>query len=96
MEKDVEDILNSIGLNVSRGHMQKLVKKFVSREKINYRYLTDSWLGKDGTVSYTPGVLPDAPDVDSLCKGVSYVFLSNEFVLRLRRMFSSMIDLRQS
>ncbi|VDM46214.1 unnamed protein product [Toxocara canis] len=69
MEKDVEEILLSIGLNVSRGHMQKLVKKLVSREKINYRYLTDSWLAKDGTVGYTPGVVSDAPDVDALSRG---------------------------
>ncbi|VDK47955.1 unnamed protein product [Anisakis simplex] len=69
IEKDVEEILLSIGLNVSRAHVQKLLKKLSSHEKINYRHLTDSWLTKDGTVQYKPGVLDDAPDLDALCKG---------------------------
>lgn len=71
MEKDVEDVLHTMGMDISRGHIQKLVKKFVSREKVNYRYLTDSWVNKDGTVTYSPGVLPDAPDGATLAKGIS-------------------------
>uniref|UniRef100_A0A158R6B6 SAP domain-containing protein n=1 Tax=Syphacia muris TaxID=451379 RepID=A0A158R6B6_9BILA len=68
-EKDVEDVLFTIGLNISRGHVQKLVKKFSSREKINYRHITDSWVNKDGTVTYTPGTISDPPSVDTLKKG---------------------------
>lgn len=77
VEKDVEDVLFTMGLNISRGHVQKLVKKFAAREKVNYRYLTDSWINKDGTVTYSPGVAPDAPSLSVLSKGAySYAIRS--------------------
>ncbi|VDK73790.1 unnamed protein product [Litomosoides sigmodontis] len=69
LEKDFEEILYSIGLNISRAQVQKLLKRYLSRDRINYRYLTDSWANKDGTVTYRPGVISDPPTTEQLAKG---------------------------
>uniref|UniRef100_A0A158Q740 SAP domain-containing protein n=1 Tax=Elaeophora elaphi TaxID=1147741 RepID=A0A158Q740_9BILA len=69
LEKDFEEILYSIGLNISRAQVQKLLKRYLSRDRISYRYLTDSWANKDGTVTYRPGVMSDPPTTEQLAKG---------------------------
>lgn len=69
MEKDFEEIMYSMGLNISRAQVQKLVKKYLSRDRISYRYLTDSWANKDGTVTYKPGTVLDPPTTEQLAKG---------------------------
>nr|CDQ02382.1 BMA-LST-3, isoform f [Brugia malayi] len=69
LEKDFEEILFSIGLNISRAQVQKLLKRYLSRDRISYRYLTDSWANKDGTVTYRPGVISDPPTTEQLAKG---------------------------
>ncbi|CAG9529877.1 unnamed protein product [Cercopithifilaria johnstoni] len=69
LEKDFEEILYSIGLNISRAQIQKLLKRYLSRDRINYRYLTDSWANKDGTVTYRPGMVSDPPTTEQLAKG---------------------------
>ncbi|MCP9260150.1 Cell division cycle and apoptosis regulator protein 1 [Dirofilaria immitis] len=69
LEKDFEEILYSIGLNISRAQVQKLLKRYLSRDRISYRYLTDSWANKDGTVTYRPGLVPDPPTTEQLAKG---------------------------
>uniref|UniRef100_A0A915PP47 SAP domain-containing protein n=1 Tax=Setaria digitata TaxID=48799 RepID=A0A915PP47_9BILA len=69
LEKDLEEILYSIGLNISRAQVQKLLKKYLSRDRISYRYFTDSWANKDGTVTYRPGVISDPPTTEQLTKG---------------------------
>lgn len=72
MEKDFEEILYSIGLNISRAQVQKLLKRYLSRDRISYRYLTDSWANKDGTVTYRPGRISDPPTTEQLTKGSSF------------------------
>ncbi|KAL3110206.1 hypothetical protein niasHT_015809 [Heterodera trifolii] len=54
IDKDLEDIIFSIGLDVSRWDVQRLVKKLLSKERINYRDLTDKWVDKEGKVRYVP------------------------------------------
>ncbi|VDK54894.1 unnamed protein product, partial [Gongylonema pulchrum] len=70
MEKDFEEIMHTMGLNLSRAQIQKLAKKYTSRDRINYRYLTDSWANKDGTVTYKPGMIDDPPTTEQLLKGI--------------------------
>lgn len=52
IDRDLEDIIHSIGLDLSRGEVQRLVKKLASKDRINYRDLTDKWVDKDGEVKY--------------------------------------------
>ncbi|XP_025837375.1 cell division cycle and apoptosis regulator protein 1 [Agrilus planipennis] len=40
-EKDMEDLLFTLGLNLSRAQVRKLVGKVVSRDSLHYRKLTD-------------------------------------------------------
>lgn len=40
-EKDTEEILHTIGLQISRSQVRKLVKRVSSKEQFNYRKLTD-------------------------------------------------------
>ncbi|VDN39062.1 unnamed protein product, partial [Cylicostephanus goldi] len=49
--------------------MQKLTHKLMSREKINYRHLTDVLVDSDGNVRFTPGECENPPDVNALLKG---------------------------
>lgn len=72
LEKDFEEILFSIGLNISRAQVQKLLKRYLSRDRISYRYFTDSWANKDGTAAYRPGVISDPPTAEQLAKGNSF------------------------
>ncbi|XP_033736293.1 cell division cycle and apoptosis regulator protein 1-like isoform X2 [Pecten maximus] len=41
LDKDVEEIIHTIGLQLSRAQVRKLVQKLVSRDALNYRKLTD-------------------------------------------------------
>ena len=50
----MEEIINSTGLDLSRGEVKNLVKKLASKERINYRDLTDKWVDKEGNVKYIP------------------------------------------
>lgn len=40
-DKDLEDLLLTLGLSLSRSQVKKLVQKVLAREKFNYRELTD-------------------------------------------------------
>ncbi|CAK5071366.1 unnamed protein product [Meloidogyne enterolobii] len=53
-DRDLEEIINSTGLDLSRGEVKNLVKKLVSKERVNYRDLTDKWVDKEGNVKYIP------------------------------------------
>ncbi|XP_062571742.1 cell division cycle and apoptosis regulator protein 1-like isoform X2 [Saccostrea cucullata] len=41
LDKDVEEIIHTIGLQLSRAQVKKLVQKLVTRDALNYRKLTD-------------------------------------------------------
>ncbi|KAA0194922.1 hypothetical protein HAZT_HAZT005352 [Hyalella azteca] len=41
IDKDLEDIINLLGMNLSRAQMKKLTSKLVSRDVLYYRKLTD-------------------------------------------------------
>ncbi|CAJ0604155.1 unnamed protein product [Cylicocyclus nassatus] len=68
-ERDLEDIIFNSELGVTRALMQKLTHKLMSREKINYRHLTDVLVDSDGNVRFTPGECENPPDVSALLKG---------------------------
>ncbi len=51
-ERDFEEILYSLRLDISRADVQRLAKKLSSRDRINYRNLTDKWVDKEGNVKY--------------------------------------------
>ncbi|KAL7072465.1 hypothetical protein ACQ4LE_008298 [Meloidogyne hapla] len=53
-DRDLEEIINSTGLDLSRGEVKNLVKKLASKERVNYRDLTDKWVDKEGNVKYIP------------------------------------------
>lgn len=40
-EKDLEDLFYTLGLNMSRSQVRKLVEKFITRDSLYYRKLTD-------------------------------------------------------
>ncbi|XP_056018818.1 cell division cycle and apoptosis regulator protein 1-like isoform X3 [Ostrea edulis] len=41
LDKDVEEIIHTIGLQLSRAQVKKLVQKVVTRDALNYRKITD-------------------------------------------------------
>lgn len=69
LERDAEEIVHSVGLDFTRGDVQRLLKKFVSKERINYRNLTDKWVDKEGQVKYAVERNPDAPSLSELTSG---------------------------
>ena len=40
-EKDIENLFFTLGLNLSRSQTRKVVEKFITRESLYYRKLTD-------------------------------------------------------
>ncbi|KJH47287.1 hypothetical protein DICVIV_06643 [Dictyocaulus viviparus] len=68
-ERDLEDIIFNSELGVTRAQMQKITHKLMSREKINYRHLTDVLVDSDGNVRFTPGECENPPDISALTKG---------------------------
>ncbi|XP_023931165.1 cell division cycle and apoptosis regulator protein 1-like [Lingula anatina] len=48
LDKDVEEIIHTLGLQLSRAQVRKYVQKLVSRDTLNYRKLTDKPCPKDG------------------------------------------------
>lgn len=68
-ERDFEEILYSLRLDISRADVQRLAKKLSSRERINYRNLTDKWVDKEGNVKYChPGHDATSPVDPAFCK----------------------------
>lgn len=47
-EKDIEDLIYTLGLNLSRAQVRKLVSKVITRDSLHYRKLTDK--SKDESV----------------------------------------------
>jgi hypothetical protein len=66
-DRDIEEIVHSIGLNVSRSTVQRVIRKVSSRDRFNYRNITDKWVDKDFNVKYAPE-FPEAPTRAQLLK----------------------------
>lgn len=65
IDRDLEDIINMLGLNLSRAQQKKLMSKVMSRDVLHYRKLTDVSLDdKD-----KPRDPPPCIDLESLAKG---------------------------
>ncbi|CAD5226302.1 unnamed protein product [Bursaphelenchus xylophilus] len=67
-DRDLEEVVNSIGLDISRSTISKIVKKVSSRDRFNYRNITDKWVDKDGNTKYFPEPAPEAPSRSELLK----------------------------
>lgn len=67
-DRDVEEILHSIGMNISRATAQRLIRKVSARDRFNYRNITDKWVDKEFNVKYVPEALVDAPTRSQLLK----------------------------
>ncbi|VDP13559.1 unnamed protein product [Heligmosomoides polygyrus] len=68
-ERDLEDIIFNSELGVTRAQMAKMSHKLMSREKINYRHLTDVLVDSDGNVRFSPGECENAPEIETLLRG---------------------------
>lgn len=73
LDKDVEEIIHTIGLQLSRAQVKKLVQKVVTRDALNYRKMTDKTVGTPGEKEE---VAPDekelkVADIVKLSKGNS-------------------------
>ncbi|KAI6187137.1 BMA-LST-3, isoform h [Aphelenchoides besseyi] len=86
VERDLEEIIHSLGFDVSQSSVRRLLKKFSSQnsstrereQRFNYRNVTDKWIDKDGNVKYTPQLESDAPSRSQLLKGeYGYLLLPN-------------------
>uniref|UniRef100_A0A1I7XK81 SAP domain-containing protein n=1 Tax=Heterorhabditis bacteriophora TaxID=37862 RepID=A0A1I7XK81_HETBA len=75
-ERDLEDILFNSEFGVTRGQVQKLAHKLSSREKINYRHLTDILVDSDGNTKFVPGNCEGAPDVETLMRGYGITYIN--------------------
>ena len=75
-DRDLEDILLSLGLRISRGDVLRLMKKVNSRERFEYRIYTDRWIDKDNETKYSPVFREDAPSVDDILNG-NQLFIGN-------------------
>lgn len=73
LERDAEDVIHSIGLDLSRGDVQRLLKNVLTRERLNYRNLTDKWVDKEGQVKYASERMPNAPTASDLANGKRFV-----------------------
>lgn len=47
-DKDIEELIYTLGLNLSRAQVRKLVQKVVTRDSLHYRKLTDKMKDEDG------------------------------------------------
>ncbi|KAJ1346652.1 hypothetical protein KIN20_001523 [Parelaphostrongylus tenuis] len=68
-ERDLEDIIFNSEFGVTRAQMQKISHKLMSRERINYRHLTDVLVDSDGNVRFAPGECENPPEMSTLLKG---------------------------
>lgn len=68
-DRDMEEILYTIGIDLSRGDVQRIIKKLSARDRINYRNLTDRWVDKDDNVKYVPTAAPEAKSLSELAAG---------------------------
>ncbi|XP_015600550.1 cell division cycle and apoptosis regulator protein 1 [Cephus cinctus] len=68
-DKDIEELIYTLGLNLSRAQVRKLVQKVVTRDSLHYRKLTDKSKEddtkeeKDGEKSEIPGKADDDEDL---------------------------------
>ena len=46
-DKDIEELIYTLGLNLSRAQVRKLVQKVVTRDSLHYRKLTDKTKDED-------------------------------------------------
>ncbi|XP_029635988.1 cell division cycle and apoptosis regulator protein 1 isoform X1 [Octopus sinensis] len=49
LDKDIEEIMHTVGMQLSRAQVRKYVQKLVSRDTLNYRKLTDKPKAEDAT-----------------------------------------------
>uniref|UniRef100_T1JF56 DBC1/CARP1 catalytically inactive NUDIX hydrolase domain-containing protein n=1 Tax=Strigamia maritima TaxID=126957 RepID=T1JF56_STRMM len=75
-DKDVEEVLHTLGLNLSRAQVRKLLQKVVSRDTLNYRKLTDKPRLKEEEEKAAAALAEDKMDVEE--KNAAKAMWSNE------------------
>ncbi|XP_052262655.1 cell division cycle and apoptosis regulator protein 1-like isoform X2 [Dreissena polymorpha] len=75
LDKDMEEIVHTIGLNLSRAQVKKLVQKVVSRDSFSYRALTDEPILEEGEKAGSPAPIIEL-DLDKLVLGNSVLMTS--------------------
>ncbi|GAB0092404.1 cell division cycle and apoptosis regulator protein 1 [Sergentomyia squamirostris] len=70
-EKDIEDLFHTIGLDLSRNQVRKLVGKSISRDSLYYRKLTDSVkeIKEDGTEEVIEDIKKEENLSDDVLRG---------------------------
>ncbi|KAJ8319043.1 hypothetical protein KUTeg_004134 [Tegillarca granosa] len=68
LDKDVEEIIHTIGLQLSRAQVRKLVQKVVSRDAVSYRKLTDKPLPGQGDTKEEPVKEVKEFDIETLAQ----------------------------
>nr|CAD7411020.1 unnamed protein product [Timema cristinae] len=60
-DKDIEELLYTLGLNLSRAQVRKLVQKVVTRDSLHYRKLTDKPKKEEEAAGKEPNDVKDKP-----------------------------------
>lgn len=64
--------MHSTGVDLSRSEVQKLIKKLSTRERINYRNITDKWVDSDGNLKYFSTQAQDSRSTFELINGIIF------------------------
>ncbi|XP_074647315.1 cell division cycle and apoptosis regulator protein 1-like [Tubulanus polymorphus] len=81
LEKDVEEIIHTLGLHLSRAQVRKLVQKVVIRDTISYRRLTDRPVEKSENTSERSEQTVEKMDVDDKKSDDELLALGNRPIL---------------
>lgn len=65
-DRDLEDILLSIGVRLSRGDIARILKRALKSDRFNYRQYVDRYVNKSNEVKFTPEFREDAPKTEQL------------------------------
>lgn len=68
-EKDIEDLLFTLGLQLSRAQVRKIVSKVITRDSLHYRKLTDKCKDDKDVITNTDSTKTDNNDCDTLALG---------------------------
>ncbi|KAK7493304.1 hypothetical protein BaRGS_00015430 [Batillaria attramentaria] len=66
-DRDLEDIIQSLGLDLSRAQVRKLVQKVIVKESFHYRKLCDQLQAKEGETAQPRATVPY--DLDVIARG---------------------------
>ncbi|CAI4224435.1 unnamed protein product [Auanema sp. JU1783] len=80
-DRDLEEIFMNCEFGLTRGQISKLVHRICSRERFNYRDLTDNLVDTDGNVRFTPGQVEQPTSTETLLRGYGLAYIESEKAL---------------